>query len=126
MDRSSQPLFTFVPVSDGDRAKAFYGDVLGLTLLEDSPFATVFKVPGGTLRLAKTPDFAPQPFSLVSWVVSDVEADMAGLLAKGVSFEIFPGLPQDETGIWTVPDGTRVSWFRDPDGNLLSLTQQAG
>lgn len=126
MPRSDQPLFTFVPVSDGDRAKAFYGDVLGLALLEDSPFATVFKVPGGTLRLAKTPDFSPQPFSLVGWVVPDIESDMAGLRAKGVNFEIFPGLPQDESGIWTVPDGTRVCWFRDPDRNLLSLTQMAG
>jgi len=115
MTRSEQPLFTF-----------FYEVVLGLTLLEDTPFAIVFKVPGGTLRLAKTPDFTPQPFSLVGWVVPDIEADMANLARKGVSFEIFPGLPQEASGIWTVPDGTRVCWFRDPDGNLLSLTQQAG
>jgi len=126
MTRSEQPLFTFVPVRDSDRAKSFYESVLGLTLLEDTPFAMVFKVPGGTLRLAKTPDFTPQPFSLVGWVVPDIEADMANLARKGVSFEIFPGLPQEASGIWTVPDGTRVCWFRDPDGNLLSLTQQAG
>lgn len=126
MMRSEQSLFTFVPVSDGDRAKAFYGDVLGLSLLEDSPFAVVFKTPGGTLRLAKTPDFTPQPFSLVGWVVPDIEADMENLRGKGVTFETFPGLPQDDSGIWTVPDGTRVCWFRDPDGNLLSLTQVAG
>lgn len=126
MMRSEQSLFTFVPVSDGDRAKAFYGDVLGLSLLEDSPFAVVFKTPGGTLRLAKTPDFTPQPFSLVGWVVPDIEADMENLRGKGVTFETFPGLQQDDSGIWTVPDGTRVCWFRDPDGNLLSLTQVAG
>jgi catechol 2,3-dioxygenase-like lactoylglutathione lyase family enzyme len=126
MSRSEQSLFTFVPVSDGDRAKLFYGDVLGLTLLEDSPFAVVFKVPGGTLRLARTPDFQPQPFSLVGWLVDDLATDMADLADKGVSFEKFEGLPQDEAGVWTVPDGTRVCWFRDPDGNLLSLTQSAG
>ena len=126
MARSEHPLFTFIPVSDGDRAKVFYEDVLGLTLLEDTPFAIVFEVPGGTLRLAKTPEFTPQPFSLIGWLVPDIEADMATLKGKGVTFEIFPGLPQDEAGIWTVPDGTRVCWFRDPDGNLLSLTQQTG
>lgn len=126
MGRSEQDVFTFVPVTDGARAKAFYQDVLGLTLLEDSSFAAVFKVPGGTLRLAKTPDFTPQPFSLVGWVVPDIEADMAELGGKGVAFEQFPGLPQDKAGIWTVPDGTQICWFRDLDGNLLSLTQLAG
>lgn len=126
MIRSEQVLFTFVPVTDGDRAKAFYEGVLGLTILEDTAFAIVFKVPGGTLRLAKTPEFTPQPFSLVGWVVPDIDADMANLSAKGVKFEQFPGLPQDEAGIWTVPGGTRICWFRDPDGNLLSLTQEAG
>ena len=126
MARSEQALFTFVPVRDAERAKAFYADVLGLELLEDTPFAIVFKVPGGTLRLAKTPDCHPQPFSLVGWVVPDIEADMKGLAQKGVSFEHFSGLPQDEAGIWTVPDGTRICWLRDPDGNLLSLTQEAG
>jgi len=126
MQRSQQNLFTFVPITDGDRAKTFYQDVLGLTLLEDTPFAIVFKVPGGTLRLAKTPDFTPQPFSLVGWVVPDIDADMAELTEKGVTFEKFPGLPQDDAGIWTVPDGTRICWFRDLDGNLLSLTQEAG
>lgn len=126
MGRSNQNLFTFVPVKDGERAKAFYENVLGLTLLEDSAFAIVFKVPGGTLRLAKTPDFNPQPFSLVGWVVPDLDADMANLRAKGVTFEMFPGLPQDGAGVWTVPDGTRICWFRDPDDNLLSLTQEAG
>lgn len=124
--RSEQNLFTFVPVTDGDRAKAFYEGVLKLTVLEETPFAVVFKVPGGTLRLAKTPDFNPQPFSLVGWVVPDLAADMAQLRENGVTFEQFQGLPQDEAGVWTVPDGTQICWFRDPDGNLLSLTQEAG
>lgn len=124
MSRSNQPLYTFVPVTDGDRAKSFYEGVLGLTLLEDTPFAVVFKVPGGTLRLAKTPHFTPQPFSLISWVVDDLETDMATLREKGVVFEFFDGLPQDKQGVWTVPDGAKVCWFKDPDGNLLSLSQQ--
>lgn len=124
--RSEQNLFTFVPVTDGDRAKAFYEGVLKLTVLEETPFAVVLKVPGGTLRLAKTPEFNPQPFSLVGWVVPDLAADMAQLRESGVTFEQFPGLPQDEAGVWTVPDGTQICWFRDPDGNLLSLTQEAG
>lgn len=125
MSRSQQDLFTFLPISDGERAKVFYGEVLGLTLLEDTPFAIVFQVPGGALRLAKTPGFTPQPFTVIGWVVPDIGADMAALKEKGVTFERFDQIPQDEAGIWTVPDGTRICWFKDPDGNLLSLTQVA-
>ena len=125
MSRSDQPLFTFVPVVDGDRARAFYETVLGLELIEDSPFAVVFRTPGGTLRLARTPEFQPQPFSLIGWAVSDLQAEMSDLAGRGIRFERFEGLPQDDAGVWTVPDGTRVCWFRDPDGNLLSLTQEA-
>ena len=123
MARSDQNLHSFVPVSDGEIAKTFYQDVLGLTLLEDTPFAIVFRVPGGTLRLAKTPAFTPQPFTLVGWQVPDIKADMASLAEKGVDFLRFDGLPQDEDGVWTVPDGARICWFADPDGNVLSLTQ---
>lgn len=123
--RSAQALYTFVPISDGERAKAFYRDVLDLDLLEDTPFALVFKVAGGALRLAKTPDFTPHPFTIVGWVTPDISSDMDRLTAKGVTFERFEQLPQDEAGIWTVPDGTKICWFRDPDGNLLSLTQTA-
>ena len=125
MSRSDQPLFTFVPVVDGDRARGFYETVLGLELIEDSPFAVVFRTPGGTLRLARTPEFQPQPFSLIGWAVSDLQAEMSDLAGRGIRFERFEGLPQDDAGVWTVPDGTRVCWFRDPDGNLLSLTQEA-
>ena len=125
MARSDQDLLTFVPISNGDTAKAFYQGVLGLDLLEDTPFAVVFRVPGGTLRLAKTPAFNPQPFTVVGWYVPDIQADMSALAGKGVEFLRFEGLPQDENGIWTVPDGTQICWFADPDGNVLSLTQSA-
>ena len=124
MSRSDQPLHTFIPISDGPRARAFYEGVLGLTLLEDMPFALVLRVPGGTLRLAKTPAFTPQPFTVAGWVTPDLDADMAALTSQGVVFERFDGIPQDDRGVWTVPDGTRICWFKDPDGNLLSLTQE--
>lgn len=125
MARSDQDLLTFVPISDGETANAFYQGILGLDLLEDTPFALVFRVPGGTLRLAKTPDFKPQPFTVVGWDVPDIASDMKALAGQGVEFLRFDGLPQDENGIWTVLDGTQICWFADPDGNVLSLTQSA-
>lgn len=121
--RSDQPLLTFIPVRDGARARAFYSGVLGLEVSEETPFAIVCRVPGGELRLAKTPDFSPQPFTVAGWQVGDITAEMAALAAKGVGFEVFDQMPQDAEGIWTTPDGARICWFRDPDGNLLSLTQ---
>lgn len=123
MARSDQRLLSFVPISDSSAAEAFYSEVLGLELTENTPFALVYRVPGGTLRLAKTPGFKPQPFTLVGWEVPDIVSDMASLGGKGVEFLRFDGLPQDENGIWTVPDGTKICWFADPDGNVLSLTQ---
>lgn len=125
MARSDQPLLSFVPISDSAAAQAFYSGVLGLDLLEDTPFALVYRVPGGTLRLAKTPNFKPQPFTLVGWDVPDIVGDMNSLREKGVVFLQFDGLPQDDNGIWTVPDGTKICWFADPDGNVLSLTQSS-
>ncbi|MEO0713454.1 MAG: VOC family protein [Pseudomonadota bacterium] len=121
---SSSPLDVFVPVADGDRARTFYGDVLGLDLVEETPFALVYDAPGGRLRLAKTPSFVPQPFTVAGWAIADIDVAMAQLEKGGVTFERFASLPQDDRGIWTTSDGAKICWFKDPDGNLLSLAQQ--
>ena len=125
MELRDQPLQSFIPISDADKATIFYRDVLGLELLEDTPFALVFAVSGGALRLAKTPDFTPQPFTVVGWEVDDIASGIAELARHGVTLLRFDGLPQDEAGVWRTPDGTQVVWFNDPDGNVLSLSQPA-
>ncbi len=106
-----------------EKAQAFYTGVLGLTLLEDTPFALVFKAGAVTIRLQKVPEFTPQPFTAIGWKVPDMQATVHALTAKGVLFERFSFLQQDAAGIWAAPDGAQVSWFKDPDGNLLSLAQ---
>jgi catechol 2,3-dioxygenase-like lactoylglutathione lyase family enzyme len=116
-------MMSFVATTQPDAAKAFYGDVLGLALAEDSPFALVFSGGGRMLRVAKAADFTPLPFTVLGWTVPDIATAVADLAGKGVVFEFFPGLPQDTTGIWTAPNGDIVAWFKDPDGNLLSLTE---
>ena len=60
-----------------------------------------------------------------SWVVTDAAASVRGLAARGVHFERFPAMDQDELGIWTTPGSDLVAWFKEPDGNVLSLTQFA-
>lgn len=98
-------------------------DLLELPLEEDTPFALVVRAPNGSLRMQKVKEFSPLPFTALGWKVDDVAATARQLIAKGVTFERFAGMQQDELGIWVSPSGARVCWFKDPDGNVLSLTQ---
>ena len=107
-----------------DEARAFYQDTLGLALLSEDPFAAVFDAHGTTLRLSTVGEFTPVPFAVLGWGVSDIEGAIDGLTDRGVVFERYEGMEQDERGIWTVPGaGVRIAWFKDPDGNTLSLTE---
>jgi catechol 2,3-dioxygenase-like lactoylglutathione lyase family enzyme len=120
--REARPI-AFVATTDPDRALAFYRDVLGLALVADEPFALVFDLAGTTLRIAKVEHLVPQPHTVLGWVVEDVAAAVAGLRAGGVEPVRYPGMEQDGEGIWRAPGGALLAWFRDPDGNTLSLTQ---
>lgn len=125
----SAELVAFVPTTDGGRAKTFYVDVLGLTFVSDDQFALVLNANGTTVRVSKVPGFTPHKFTVLGWGVSDIEKVVIELTENGVKFENF-GLPgQDERGIWLAPAvdnataQARVAWFKDPDGNLLSVTE---
>ena len=120
----SAQITAFVPTSDSERARGFYVDALGLGFVSDDQFALVLDANGITVRVSKVGEFTPQKFTVLGWKVSDIEKAVTDLEEKGVSFEKygFPG--QDERGIWTAPGGAaRVAWFKDPDGNVLSVTQ---
>jgi catechol 2,3-dioxygenase-like lactoylglutathione lyase family enzyme len=111
-----------------DRAKSlpFYRDVLGLALVGEDAFAAVFALNGAEMRLSTVADWTAHAHTVFGFAVDDVAADMSALTMKGVEFEIFPGFGQDANGLWAAPDGkVRVAWFKDPDGNLLSLAQFA-
>jgi len=120
---SDSNLAAFIATSKPDEARAFYENVLGLTLLSDEQYAIVFDANGTTLRVQKAGSFTPQQFTALGWHVDDIEATMAVLRAKGVTFEQFPWMPEGSNGIMTFPEGARVAWFKDPDGNLLSIDQ---
>ncbi len=120
---ASRELMAFVATTDGARAKAFYRDVLGLKLVSDESFALVFDANGTMLRISKLQQFEPQEFTVLGWKVPDIAAAVKELASKGVRFERYPGMNQDEHGVWQSPSGARVAWFKDPDRNTLSLTQ---
>jgi catechol 2,3-dioxygenase-like lactoylglutathione lyase family enzyme len=114
---------TVICTRDRARATAFYRDTLGLTAVSEGRFAAVFSVSGATLRVSTVADFTPHEHTILGFQVPDVGATVRALREKGVAFEIYPHFRQDELGIWTAPGGTvRVAWFKDPDGNVLSVT----
>jgi catechol 2,3-dioxygenase-like lactoylglutathione lyase family enzyme len=119
------PLVAFLATRQSDHARAFYEGVLGLEVVDDSPFALVLRAAGTLLRIQKVEAFAPHPFTALGWKVDDIARDVAALTERGVRFERFGFLEQDQAGVWTTPDGSKVAWFKDPDGNTLALTQYA-
>lgn len=112
----------FIPVRDLAAARAFYEGTLGLTVVEHNPFALVLDANGTMLRVTPVPELAAQPFTIAGWAVPDIGATVRALTDRGVEFSRYDGLNQDPLGIWDAPGGDRVGWFRDPDGNTLSLT----
>lgn len=116
-------LIAFAATARPDRARQFYGEILGLELIEETPAALVFDAHGTMLRVAKVGDFAPAVFTVLGWKTRDLRAAMAELSRRGVVFEHYPALAQDPAGVWTSPDGALVAWFKDADGNVLSLAQ---
>jgi len=117
------PLVALLATRDSERARQFYADTLGLHLVADDPYALVFDSHGVMLRIQKVESFTPHPFTALGWRVTNIEAIVDALTARGVRFERYPGLDQDARAIWSSPSGARVAWFRDPDGNTLSLTE---
>lgn len=113
----------FAPSTDLDAAVGFYRDVLGLELVHRDGFAAVFRSGGDTIRVAllQAP-FEPRPGTAVGWEVDDVPGTARWLASRGVTLERYEGMGQDELGVWSPPGGGAVAWFRDPEGNTLSIS----
>jgi catechol 2,3-dioxygenase-like lactoylglutathione lyase family enzyme len=121
----SAKLVAFAATRDPARAKAFYRDTLGLQLLSEDGFAIVFDANGVMLRVSTVRELAQAQYTVLGWEVSDIAGKVQELVKAGVVFERYSFLPQDELGIWTAPGGTRVAWFKDPDGNILGISQHS-
>ena len=121
---SDHNIIGFVASSDPERAKKFYGGKLALRLTaEQMPFALVYDAHGTMLRVTIVKKVHPAGYTVLGWKVPNIVSAAKDLAAAGVEFERYPGMEQDELGIWTSPNGGRVAWFKDPDGNTLSISQ---
>jgi catechol 2,3-dioxygenase-like lactoylglutathione lyase family enzyme len=117
----------FLNTGNAERAIPFYRDVLGFPVLSDDEYAVAFDANGTMIRMNKADGFKPAQGTVLGWQVDDIHAAIRELTARGVHFEQFnlPFMKQDELGVWTPPNGDRVAWFKDPDGNVLSISQHA-
>jgi len=119
----SQKLMAFVAVRDLGRARNFYRDSLGLGLVGQDEFALVFDAGGTMLRVVRVEEPVSAQYTVLGWEVKDIIEAAESLRKAKVSLERYPGIEQDQLGIWKSPSGARVAWFKDPDGNTLSITQ---
>jgi catechol 2,3-dioxygenase-like lactoylglutathione lyase family enzyme len=113
----------FVPTQDSAKAREFYEGKLGFQFVSDDPFALVMRSGETMIRVSKAKDFTPAPYTILGWEVKDIEAVVRWLTSRGVVFEKYPFVQDQDLGIWTAPSGDRVAWFKDPDGNVLSVSQ---
>ena len=118
-----EKLIAFVAARNLDRARTFYRDTLGLRLVTEDPITLVFDVAGTMLRVAAVQEMTATKYTVIGWQVQDIASTVKTLREAGISFERSTGTAQDETGVWTSPSGARVVWFKDLDGNTLSITQ---
>ena len=120
-------IIAFVVTTKPQEAISFYRDKLGFKLSSEDDFALVFDANGTMLRVVKMKEgqFHPASYTVLGWNVENAARAVAELTKRGIVFERYPGMPQDETGIWTSPSGAKIAWFKDPDGNVLSLTEFA-
>ncbi|MEP7143482.1 MAG: VOC family protein [Ferruginibacter sp.] len=116
-------LKAFVPTVKPTEAKTFYKDILGLELLSEDDYALEFNANGTLLRVTIVPELKPHPFTVLGWNVENITSAIKSLNTKGVICEKYEFLQQDSSGTWTSPNGSKVAWFKDPDGNVLSLTE---
>ena len=121
---ASSKIAAFSATANPERAKTFYRDQLGLKLVSDETYALVFDANGTMLRVTTVRELVPDPFTVLGWDVESIETTVDKLTATGVEILRFPGMNDTEPrGIWTAPSGAKIAWFKDPDGNALSVTE---
>ena len=121
---SDTPVMCFIATAKPEEAQKFYSETLGLALIADHEYSLLFSVNQTlTLCVQKVPELTPQQFTVFGWQVENIAEAVADLTERGVKFGVYGFLTQDAGGICTFENGDKVAWFKDPDGNTLSLAE---
>ena len=120
----SGKLAGFLATNAYDKAREFYEGKLGFEFVSLDQYALVMRVGGHSVRISKIPNFTPRQGTALGWEVTDIMAVVSWLRDRGVELEKYPFVQDQELGIWTAPGGAKVAWFKDPDGNILSVSQR--
>jgi catechol 2,3-dioxygenase-like lactoylglutathione lyase family enzyme len=119
----SENIMAFVATQNPQRAKKFYRDTLGLDLIGEDRFALTFDVSGVMLRVTTVQEIVLVPYTVLGWRIADIRSKIEELVSRGIVFERYGHFEQDDLGVWQAPGGAQIAWFKDPDGNTLSLAQ---
>ena len=120
---ASSKIVGFVPTKNSEKAREFYEGKLGFRFVSDDQFALLLRAGENLIRVTKAQDFTPAKYTVLGWEVQNIEAMVRWLHERGVVFEKYPFIQDQELGIWSAPGGSKVAWFKDPDGNVLSISQ---
>lgn len=115
--------YSGLAVRDLQEARRFYAETLGLEVTEEYGLMWLNLAGGRDTLVYEQADAVPASFTILNFEVDDIEAEVSGLAARGVRFERYAGLAQDEKGIFR-DEGPYIAWFKDPSGNVLSVLQE--
>jgi catechol 2,3-dioxygenase-like lactoylglutathione lyase family enzyme len=117
--------FSGFAVPDLEQAREFYEGTLGLNVSEDNDLLVLHLAGGRDTLVYPKPDHEPATYTILNFQVDDIDEAVAQLTQRGVQFERYDGLEQDEKGISRAPAGPPIAWFTDPAGNILSVLEDA-
>jgi catechol 2,3-dioxygenase-like lactoylglutathione lyase family enzyme len=120
---TSGKLVGFLVTADHEKARAFYEGKLGFEFVSLDQFALALRAGENIIRITKAEAFKPAQSTVLGWEVENVKAAVLWLSSRGVATEKYPFVADQELGIWTAPSGDQVAWFKDPDGNVLSMSR---
>ena len=122
---SDKKVKAFVITTDALSAKKFYSEILEFKFLNGDEYGLEFEMNNSLLRVSITTEenAIPQKHTVLGWCVPDIYESVQYLKNKGIQFERYGFLQQDENDVWKAESGTKVAWFKDPHGNLLSIDQ---
>jgi catechol 2,3-dioxygenase-like lactoylglutathione lyase family enzyme len=119
--------FSGFAVDDLDKAREFYGSVLGLDVsTEEMGLLTLHLAGDRPTVVYPKPDFEPATYTILNFPVDDIDAAVDELIERGVAFELYDGFGQDERGVSRNEGGPPIAWFRDPAGNILAVLEDSG